>query len=113
VLGLQAIGMGGASSLRATIRDSTVVGNVSDGVLASNSGAQLVQVSLDRVTAVNNAGTAVHADGTHAVIILADSSLNHNGSGIGATNGGQVISYGDNINLISGPSLPTSVFTPF
>jgi len=115
VIGLRATSVVVGGSVRATIRDSTVVGNVADGILANYATGQAVRVSVDRTAVVNNAGAGVHANGAHAIILLGDSSLTNNGTGISATGGGQVISYGDNAdNLnVGAEGAPTSLFTPF
>jgi len=85
--------------VRATVRDSTVVGNAGDGILVTNCCSGLGAFFLvEHSTMVNNAGIGLHADGVHAIILLNDDTMTQNGTGISATNGGQLISYGNNKN---------------
>ena len=98
VLGLKVSSTSAGSNVHLTLRDSTLVGNAGDGVLAAVSGGSGAFVFVERTTAVNNAGSGLHADGAHAVILLSDSSVTNNGSGVSTTNGGQLISYVNNGN---------------
>jgi hypothetical protein len=98
VIGLRVSSNSGPGNARVTVRDSTAVGNVGDGILAKvDTGAGAV-VLVERTTTVNNAGSGLHADGTHAVILLSDSTITKNGTGVSTTSGGQLISYGNNRN---------------
>ena len=47
---------------------------------------------------VGNAGSGIDVDGPHAVVFLRDSLITRNGTGVSAVNGGQLISYGNNVN---------------
>jgi len=98
VLGLRVQSASAANSARVTLRDSTLVGNASDGVLVTVSGGGATAF-VERTASVNNAGIGMHADGSHAVILLSDSSITKNGTGVSATSGGQVISYRNNRNI--------------
>ena len=74
------------------------MGNASDGVLVTVSGGSATAF-VERTASVNNGGIGGHADGSHAVILLSDSSITKNGTGVSATSGGQVISYRNNRNI--------------
>jgi len=100
---------------RVHIRDSVVSGNASDGIIAISSAGQAPAFILaERTASVHNAGIGIHADGPHAVVLLNDNTITQNGTGLGATNGGQLISYGNNKNNnnIGAEGSPTGFFSP-
>jgi hypothetical protein len=95
LVGIQVAGLASHVSLL----DSSVVGNAGDGVLVNlGNGAPGAVVFVDGTTVVNNTGSGLHANGVHAVILLSDSDVTNNGTGVSITNGGQLITYGDNEN---------------
>src|SRR5262249_15632484 len=99
VIGLDIANIGAAAdNIRATVRDTAVAGNAGDGLLASTNAISSTVVLVERATAVNNAGSGLHAANPRAVILLGDSTITNNGTGVSATNGGQLLSYGDNRN---------------
>ena len=84
---------------RVLVRDSVVSGNASDGIFAvSAAGKAPAFAVIERTTSVNNGGVGIHADGPRATLLLHDNVITQNGTGISATNGGQLISYGNNKN---------------
>jgi hypothetical protein len=66
-------------------------------VKAATPAAPPVAVFLDDVQVVHNAGAGVSADGANAVVRLNNSTISGNGSGLAALNGGQIISFGNNV----------------
>jgi len=103
-------------SIRATVRDSAAVGNVNDGIKVQvGSGGLAATALIERTTLVNNVGAGIRSSGLHAVVLLSDSSLTNNGSGIVASFGGQLISYGNNRNNnnIGAEGVATSLFGAF
>src|SRR5262249_17070430 len=97
------------------VRHSAVAGKAGDGILAlSASGKAAAFILLEHTSSVNNGGTGIHADGPHATILLKENTITQNGTGIAATNGGQLISYGNNSNNnnIGPEGAPTSLFSP-
>jgi len=68
---------------------------------------------VEHTTSVDNAGVGVHGDGPHATILLNDDTITQNGTGISATNSGQLLSYGNNKNNNNvGPEgAPTGFFS--
>ena len=97
------------------IRGSVVAGNASNGIVAfSQPGKPPAFILVEHSSSVNNAGTGILADGPRAVILLKDNTITRNGTGIGAVNGGQLISYGNNTNNnnIGPEGAPTSLFSP-
>ena len=95
------------------IRNSVVSGNAGDGILARTIGLPAFIV-VEHTAVVNNAGIGIHADGPHATILLNDDTITRNGTGIGAVNGGQLISYGNNKNNnnIGPEGAPTGFYSP-
>src|SRR5262249_52857351 len=79
-----------------TVRDSVVSGNASDGIVATTSGAGTALYVVERTSVLNNGGTGILATGGHATVLLSDNAVARNGTGMGAVNGGQLISYGNN-----------------
>src|SRR5262249_106065 len=98
VIGLQAQSFSGPGTMRITVRNSTVSGNVSDGIRAAVGSGAGTGMMGERTTVVNNVGNGLISTGTHAVILLSDSTISKNGTGVSTTGGGQLISYGNNRN---------------
>ena len=96
VIGLSVDGRAVGPS-RALIRDSVVSGNATDGILAITGNAPAFIV-VEHTTTLYNAGVGIHADGPGGTILLNDNTVTLNGTGISATNSGQLISYGNNRN---------------
>jgi len=90
--------VGSPGLARATVRDSRIAGNASDGILAANPSGVGTVILVERTTSVNNAGSGVHAEQTGAVVLLRRSGITNNGSGVSTTNGGHLFSYGNNRN---------------
>jgi len=110
VAGNLAVGNGS----RVLIRDSVVTGNAGDGIIAiSQSGRAPAFLLAEHTTSLHNASDGIHADGPHAIILLDDNVITQNGTGISATNGGQLISYGNNKNNnnIGPEGTPTGFFS--
>ena len=114
VFAFQALGSGGKEA-HVTIRDSTVTGNAADGIVAQSVAGANVVVLVKRTTVTNNAGIGLHADGAHGIILVSGAKVSDNGTGVSATNGGQVISYGNNRNNsnIGAEGTATSTFSLF
>ena len=68
---------------------------------------------IEHTASVDNAGTGIRADGPRATIVLSDDTITRNGTGIGATNSGQLISFGNNKNFnnTGAEGAPTGSFT--
>jgi hypothetical protein len=60
------------------------------------SGGPAVKLLAEHVTSTHNAGYGFKASGGTASIVLRHSTVENNGAGLGASNGGQIFSYGDN-----------------
>lgn len=94
----------------ATIRDSQIVGNLFDGVLAkSGPSGNLKILAKNNVIANNSFSSAsaagLHADGAAAAIRMQDNSIVVNRTGVLLSNSGQIYSYGGNVistNSING-----------
>jgi len=98
------------------LRDSVSSGNAGDGILATSaSGKAPAFVVVDRSTTANNAGAGIAANGPRAVVLLRDSFITRNGSGVSTVNGGQLISYANNANNnnLGAEGVATGTFAPF
>jgi len=91
-------------------------GNHSNGIVATtNSGGAAVVMMIEHSTASQNAtaGFGIIADGPKTRIELTGSTVMGNINGIGASNGGSLISYqNNNVALNSVDGNPTAVISP-
>ena len=97
--GIVATGTGGM--VLADIKDSTVSSNSGDGIMVT--GGSTVSVVLDRVSVDHN-GTGVAANGVRGYVLLRDSKVIWNGTGLTTASGGLILSYQN--NLIAGNPIP-------
>jgi hypothetical protein len=99
-----------------TVRDSVSSGNSSNGIVGTgNASGPAIIMMVRNTTASQNAtaGFGVIADGPKTTITLSSSTVTGNINGIGASNGGQLISYQNNdVTLNSVDGSPTSVISP-
>jgi hypothetical protein len=99
-----------------TVRDSVSSGNHSNGIVATgNAAGPAIIMMVEHTTASQNAtaGFGVISDGPKSTITLSNSTVMGNINGIGASNGGQLVSYGNNnVSLNSVDGSPTSVISP-
>jgi hypothetical protein len=98
------------------VRDSVSSGNRSNGIVATGtaSGPAIIMM-VERSTSSQNAtvGFGVIADGPKTTITLTGSTVMGNVNGIGASNGGSLVSYqNNNVTLNSVDGSPTSVIAP-
>src|SRR5205823_14144682 len=85
----------GAGPVLVTIADSIVSNNTANGFAAiSQGGAVLMQINQS--TASQNNGAGVSVDGSQAQIILGDSLVAQNATGISVSNGAKIYSYQNN-----------------
>ena len=88
-----------ANGIHAILRDSVVSGNAGDGIaVITQAGAAPAFMLIDRGTSANNAASGISANGPRATILLKNSTITRNGSGVSTVNSGQLISYGNNRN---------------
>ena len=98
--GLLIVGsLGTGAGARVLVRDSVFSGNAANGIHAlTAAGASAAFEVVERSSFVNNAGVGILTDGPRATVLLKDSTLTLNGTGVSTVNGGQLISYGTNTN---------------
>jgi hypothetical protein len=115
--GIKADGTGPSGGvINVTVRDSVSAGNHSNGIVATgNASGPAIIMMVERSTSSQNAtaGFGVISDGPKSTITLTGSTVMGNINGIGASNGGSLISFQDNkviLNSING--IPTSVASP-
>jgi hypothetical protein len=95
--GIFADGMGGTGLVIMQIRDSQSAGNAFNGISAFTSGSTaLTSVTVDRSASTLNAGIGVLAQGTNAFVLLSDSTVLSNTTGLSAVGGGTILTYQDN-----------------
>ncbi|GGI29216.1 right-handed parallel beta-helix repeat-containing protein [Bradyrhizobium guangdongense] len=87
--GIKVDGTGGTGAISATARDSVSAGNLTNGIWATApSGASAIRLLVDRSAAVNNAGVGILSDGPSTQVILNNSAVTGNITGLSFTNGG-------------------------
>src|SRR5262249_61374240 len=69
---------------------------------------------VERTASGNNAGIGIKADGPGATMLLDGDVVVRNGTGLSATNSGQLISYGNNKvnNNVGADGTPTGSYSP-
>src|SRR5262249_20206573 len=88
-----------SSGAHVVVRDSVVSGNLASGIFAKTvPGKSSAFIVVERTTLVANGGSGILADGPGATVLLSDSTIVRNGTGITTTNSGQLICYGNNRN---------------
>lgn len=95
-LGIVALGTATSGLIQVTIRDSVTSGMAFNGFyfVSPGSGGQPVRGMIENSAAVNNT-TGVSASGASSYVLLSNSTLTGNGTGL-AMSGGQIVSYGNN-----------------
>ena len=111
--GIAALGAGATGDIRVTVEDSIVAGN-NFGVLANSAvGQSFIRIMVDRTAVVNNS-TGISMNGTQAGVLLANSTVTSNVTGLASGSGGQIFSYKTN-NLngnITSDGAPTNFLVP-
>jgi len=94
--GIRADTSGGSGLVRVDVRNSVAKGNSNNGYLAVGTGANPVHFMIDHSTAENNAVYGAVATGSQAVMIISNSTLMGNGTGLAQLSGSTVASTGTN-----------------
>ena len=92
-------GTGGAAGaiIKISVTETKAASNSGNGILASSSaGDSPITMVIDRIDALNNNGFGVQANGSGAGIIMGNSTVTGNGTGVSQVNGGVVGSYKNN-----------------
>src|SRR5207244_1914556 len=85
-----------AGSLRgASITDSLASGNLYNGFVAKTADGK-VTMMVNHSTASNNGASGARADGASAKLVLSNSVVSGNDTGVSTVNGGALLSYQDN-----------------
>ena len=89
-------GAGGVINM--TVSDTASVGNTQNGIVGTtNASGSAAVIMVDRAKASHNAvGYGIIADGPKTFITFGASSIAGNAFGVGASNGGTLLSFGDN-----------------
>lgn len=104
------VGLRAEDNAKVSVSNSHASGNISNGFIAFSNGAAVEINVKDSSSSNSSAGNGVRAaGGVLAVVRLANVLITNNLNGISTANGGQVISFGDNINAgNTNPGAPTS-----
>ena len=109
--GIKFDGTTGTGAIHGTIQDSVSAGNSGNGIwgTAVSTG---VLISVNSSAAVNNAGTGVLSNGS-ALVLLNNSVMTGNGTGVNFTGGGTLLSYKNNsIDSNTTNGAPSGPLTP-
>jgi hypothetical protein len=96
LFGIRADTSGGSGLIGVDVRNSVAKGNSSNGFLAVGTGASPVHFMIDRSTAENNGVNGAVATGSQAFMIVTNSTLMRNGTGLSQQSGATVASTGTN-----------------
>ena len=111
--GFFAVGTGSTGLIVGQIRDSVVSDNTFDGIFAlTSAGHSTTSITVERSSSILNGGNGILAQGSPAYVLLADSTVISNGTGLNAVSGGNIFSYQDNElsgNVVDGA--PTATLT--
>jgi hypothetical protein len=103
-------GTGGAAGaiIKISVTETKAANNSSTGILASTTaGHSPITMVIDRIDALNNNGFGVRATGPDAGIIMGNSTVTGNGTGVSQANSGIVGSYkNNNINANGADGTP-------
>jgi hypothetical protein len=112
--GIRADNSAGSGMIRVNVRNSVAKGNSNNGFLAVGTGASPVHFMIDHSAAENNGVNGAKATGAQAFMIVTNSTLMGNGTGLTQELGATVASTGNNtINFnttnTSGTITPTAL----
>ena len=93
-VGLRADGTD-ASPLRVSVTDSQASGNIYNGFFAKTTNGK-VTMMIQHSIAANNGANGARADGALAKLVLGESVISGNVTGVSTANGGTLLSYQDN-----------------
>ena len=109
-VGVRADATGTTGNIEIVIKNSAAKHNRFHG-FAALGGTGRVRMMLDGVVSTNNAGEGVRVVGPNVGVRIGRSTVSYNGTGINATGGGNILSYGDNFidgNTVDGFTPPVS-----
>jgi hypothetical protein len=95
--GFFANGLGSTGVIAVQIRDSVASDNANHGISAfTAAGASTTSITFERSSAILNGGDGILAQGSPAFVLLADSTVMSNVTGLAAVSGGNIFTYQDN-----------------
>ena len=94
--GIRADNSAGSGMIRVDVKYSTAKGNSNNGFLAVGTGASAIHFMIDHSTAENNGVNGAVATGAQAFMIVTNSTLMGNGTGLAQQSGATVTSTGTN-----------------
>jgi hypothetical protein len=113
--GVKVDGTSGTGSVRMTVRDSMVSANSGNGIWAvAPNGASISRIMVDHTAVVNNNGTGILTDGIPSAVLMNNTVVTGNTTGINFINGASLSSYKNNaINLnIGSDGAPSGTVAP-
>jgi hypothetical protein len=90
-------GTGSTGVISVQIRDSFVVDNKNHGISAfTTAGASTTSITVDRSSSLLNGGNGILAQGSGAFVLIGDSTVMSNSTGLAPVSGGSIFSFQDN-----------------
>jgi len=85
-----------SGTVKATVESSSISGNTNDGATAIANSATASVLMIDKSVVASNTLSGVVENGAGALVLLGNSVVTGNGTGLSATNGGTLFSYRNN-----------------
>ncbi len=111
--GIFANNTGGTGTILLHIKDSTVANSAFNGISAYTA-VSITAIVIDHSSSLINGGSGILAQGSGGLVFLTDTTVMSNVTGLSATSGGAIYSYGNNRltgNASDGVTPVTSGFT--
>lgn len=95
--GVKVDGTGGTGPVYMTVRDTAASANSSNGIWAvAPNGASISRIMIDRTAVVDNSGTGILTDGAPSAVLMNNTVVTGNATGINFINGASLSSYKNN-----------------
>jgi hypothetical protein len=95
--GFFANGTGSTGVIAAQIRDSVASDNAQNGISAfTSAGASTTSITFERSSSLLNGASGILSQGSAAFVLLADSTVMSNVTGLSSVSGGSIFTYQDN-----------------
>jgi hypothetical protein len=94
--GVFANGLSSTGAILVQIKDSVVANSVFDGISAYSTGQSTAAITVDHGSSLLNGGSGIVSQGPGAFVVLANSTVMSNVTGLQSGGGGTILSYQNN-----------------
>jgi hypothetical protein len=96
-VGLTANGSGSTGMISVQVKDTVVSLSTSHGIAAITApGQSTTAITLDRGSSLTNGSDGIHSEGLPAFVLIGNSTVSSNGTGLHSVSGGHIFSYQNN-----------------